>query len=44
MQAITELLEGIRGEKAPAQRWDPAEHGQTEFGRPTEEPSGEATA
>jgi len=23
----------LRGEKAPAERWDPAEHGQTEFGR-----------
>jgi len=33
MQAITALLEGLRGEKAPAERWDPAEHGQTEFGR-----------
>lgn len=33
MQAITALLEQLRGEKAPAERWDPAEHGQTEFGR-----------
>ncbi|MES1212230.1 MAG: 1-acyl-sn-glycerol-3-phosphate acyltransferase, partial [Leifsonia sp.] len=33
MQAITRLLEGLRGETAPVKRWDPAEHGQTEFGR-----------
>ena len=33
MQAITELLEGLRGETAPAERWDPAAHGQSEFGR-----------
>ena len=33
MQAITGLLEELRGEKAPAERWDPAEHGQTEFGK-----------
>lgn len=33
MNAITALLEQLRGEKAPAERWDPAEHGQTEFGR-----------
>lgn len=38
MQAITALLEGIRGEKAPAERWDPAAHGQTEFGRPETRP------
>ncbi len=36
MQAITGLLEGIRGEEAPEKRWDPAEHGQSEFGRPEE--------
>lgn len=34
MAAITELVEQLRGEKAPAKRWDPAEHGQTEFGHP----------
>jgi 1-acyl-sn-glycerol-3-phosphate acyltransferase len=39
MQAITALLEGIRGEKAPAKRWDPSAHGQTEFGKPTGESS-----
>jgi 1-acyl-sn-glycerol-3-phosphate acyltransferase len=33
MQAITGLLEGLRGETAPAERWNPAEHGQSEFGR-----------
>ena len=34
MTAITRLVEDLRGEKAPAKRWDPAEHNQTEFGRP----------
>lgn len=33
MTEITTLLEGLRGEKAPAQRWDPASHGQSETGR-----------
>jgi 1-acyl-sn-glycerol-3-phosphate acyltransferase len=33
MQAITALVEQLRGEKAPAERWDPAAHGQSEFGR-----------
>jgi 1-acyl-sn-glycerol-3-phosphate acyltransferase len=33
MIAITGLLEGLRGEKAPAERWNPAAHNQTEFGR-----------
>jgi 1-acyl-sn-glycerol-3-phosphate acyltransferase len=33
MQAITSLLEGLRGETAPVERWDPAAHGQSEFGR-----------
>jgi 1-acyl-sn-glycerol-3-phosphate acyltransferase len=33
MDAITELLEGLRSEKAPAQRWNPAEHDQRETGR-----------
>ncbi|MEQ1736507.1 MAG: lysophospholipid acyltransferase family protein [Rhodoglobus sp.] len=33
MQAITGLLEELRGEKAPAERWDPSKHGQTEIGR-----------
>ncbi|QWT25338.1 1-acyl-sn-glycerol-3-phosphate acyltransferase [Subtercola sp. PAMC28395] len=32
MQAITALLEDLRGEKAPAERWNPAAHNQTEFG------------
>lgn len=34
MQAITALLQQLRGEQAPETRWDPAEHGQSEFGRP----------
>ncbi|GAA2244393.1 lysophospholipid acyltransferase family protein [Herbiconiux moechotypicola] len=33
MAAITALLEGLRGETAPAERWNPAAHNQTEFGR-----------
>lgn len=33
MNAITALLEGLRGEKAPAERWDPAAHGQSEIGK-----------
>lgn len=34
MAALTAELEGLRGERAPIQRWDPAAHGQSEFGRP----------
>ncbi|WP_446429113.1 lysophospholipid acyltransferase family protein [Leucobacter sp. 1207-22] len=33
MNEITALLEGLRGEKAPAERWDPSKHQQTETGR-----------
>ena len=33
MNDITALFEELRGEKAPAQRWDPAEHNQQETGR-----------
>jgi len=33
MDAITALLEGLRDEKAPAERWNPADHGQRETGR-----------
>ena len=34
MDAITDLVEELRGEHAPdGPRWDPAEHGQSEFGR-----------
>lgn len=33
MAAITELVESLRDETAPAERWDPAQHGQTEIGR-----------
>ncbi|MEO6310289.1 MAG: lysophospholipid acyltransferase family protein [Leifsonia sp.] len=33
MDAITALLEDLRGEKAPTTRWNPAEHDQKETGR-----------
>ncbi|WP_431807217.1 lysophospholipid acyltransferase family protein [Microbacterium paraoxydans] len=33
MNAITALLEELREEKAPAERWNPASHGQKETGR-----------
>ena len=33
MTAITQLVEDLRGEKAPTERWNPAEHNQTEFGK-----------
>ncbi|WP_105565345.1 lysophospholipid acyltransferase family protein [Microbacterium halophytorum] len=33
MDAITALLAELRGEEAPAERWDPAKHGQNETGR-----------
>lgn len=33
MDAITALLEQLREEKAPAERWNPADHGQKETGR-----------
>ncbi len=33
MTRITELLAGLRGEQPPAERWDPAKHGQSETGR-----------
>lgn len=33
MAAITDLVEELRDAQAPAERWDPAEHGQSEFGR-----------
>ena len=33
MVAITALLEDLRGEKAPAKRWNPSEHNQKETGR-----------
>jgi 1-acyl-sn-glycerol-3-phosphate acyltransferase len=32
MAAITGLLEELRGETAPTERWDPAKHGQSEIG------------
>lgn len=33
MEAITALLAELRGESPPAERWDPAAHGQSETGR-----------
>jgi 1-acyl-sn-glycerol-3-phosphate acyltransferase len=33
MQAITALVATLREETPPEVRWDPADHGQTEFGR-----------
>jgi len=33
MVEITKLLEQLRGETAPAVRWTPADHGQSEIGR-----------
>lgn len=33
MDAITALLADLRGEEPPAERWDPAKHGQKETGR-----------
>lgn len=33
MDSITKLLEDLRHEKAPAIRWNPAEHNQSETGR-----------
>jgi 1-acyl-sn-glycerol-3-phosphate acyltransferase len=35
MAAITSVLEELRGETAPAERWNPAAHGQSEHGRIT---------
>ncbi len=39
MTAITRELEIIRGEQAPAQRWDPRRHNQPIIGNPTKEAS-----
>ncbi len=33
MDAVTALLEDLRGESAPEERWDPAKHNQKETGR-----------
>ncbi|WP_258063059.1 MULTISPECIES: 1-acyl-sn-glycerol-3-phosphate acyltransferase [unclassified Pseudoclavibacter] len=33
MHDVTRLLEGIRGEEAPAELYDPAKHGQSEHGK-----------
>jgi 1-acyl-sn-glycerol-3-phosphate acyltransferase len=35
MDAITALVACLRNETPPSGHWDPAEHGQTEFGHPT---------
>ncbi|RFA22383.1 lysophospholipid acyltransferase family protein [Subtercola boreus] len=32
MDAITHLLEDLRGETAPAERWNPRDHAQSEYG------------
>lgn len=34
MEAVVDLVEKLRDETAPVERWDPAAHGQSEFGRP----------
>ncbi len=50
MNAITAMLEELRGEKAPARRWDPAAHHQSSHGRFVERgadapaPAGDAVA
>jgi hypothetical protein len=33
MNAITGLVEDLRGEKAPKVRWNPADHNQSETGK-----------
>jgi 1-acyl-sn-glycerol-3-phosphate acyltransferase len=33
MAAITKLLEELRGQAAPTERWDPTQHGQAETGK-----------
>jgi hypothetical protein len=38
MAAITELVEDIRGEKAPAERFDPKRAGVSEIGNPNKLP------
>ena len=38
MREITALLEDLRGEKAPTELYDPAKHGQSEFGMPVPVP------
>lgn len=35
MSEITRLLSILRREQPPLERWDPAAHGQTEYGKPT---------
>lgn len=43
MREITVLLEEIRGEQAPDTLYDPAHHGQTEYGMPTGGAENQAT-
>jgi hypothetical protein len=38
MAAITELVEEIRGETAPAERFDPRRAGVSEIGNPNKQP------
>jgi hypothetical protein len=40
MGAITELVEELRGEKAPAVRFDPRSSGVTEIGNPRKKKRG----
>jgi 1-acyl-sn-glycerol-3-phosphate acyltransferase len=42
MAAITRLLEDLRGEKAPAVRFDPRQHGVKEIGNPNKPDTGPA--
>jgi len=42
MVAITDLLEELRGEKAPAERFDPKKHGVKEIGNPNKPDAGPA--
>lgn len=40
LDEVTALLEGIRGEQAPPQRWDPKDHGQPRTGNPNRRRAG----
>jgi len=44
MTDITKLLEILRGEKAPAERWDPSAHHQATHGRFMERGAGDTTS
>jgi len=41
MSAITELVEQLRGETAPAERWNPEQRGQASTGNFTKQKKGE---